>query len=173
VEVRMVFELDKICPVQFIEGRNKYVEPEKPSEISPTAYIEYVPRVSYSLARVDIFINLAAAVSEHQDNRFVIYADYLEHPTDIMLTEGNMSFEPGEQPLQSWRTIEIARPVVLIAHKRYWLQFAENKTEFAFVSGSKGDQIVTKSRPDKHWETKSDVLMLRFYGRILPLALVH
>jgi hypothetical protein len=169
----MVFELDKICPVQFIEGRNKFAEPEKASDISPAAYIEYVPMVSYSLARIDMFLAWTAKITENQNNKLVIYADYLEHPTDIVLTEGNMRFEQGEYPFENWRSIEIAQPVVLIAHKRYWLQFPDRETKFAFYAGAKGDQIVTKSKADKKWETENDTLMLRFYGRILPLALVH
>ena len=169
----MVFELDKICPIQFIEGRNKYAEPEKVSEVNAAAHIEYVPRVSYSLARIDIFLAWSAKITENQNNKLVIYADYLEHPTDIVLTEGNLRFEQGEYPFENWRSVEIAQPVVLIAHKRYWLQFSDRETKFTFYVGAKGDQIVTKYKADKKWETGSDVLMLRFYGRILPLALVH
>jgi hypothetical protein len=163
-----------MCPVQFIEGRNKYAEPDgKPSDISPEAYIEYVPRVSYSIARIDMFLAWTSKIKEDQNNRLVIYADYLEHPTDIVLTDGNMRFEEGEYPFENWRTIEIPQPVVLIAHKRCWLRFVNPETEFVFHAGAKGDQIVTKSKANDKWETKSDVLMLRFYGRILPLALVH
>ena len=169
----MVFELDRICPIQFIEGRNKYAEPDKPSEVSPTAYIEYVPQVSYSIARIDLFIAWTSKIMENQNNRFVICADYSEHPTDIILTEGSMDFEQGEYPFENWRSIEMSQPVVLIAHKRYWLQFPDPKTKFVFYAGAKGDQIATKYKSDRKWETGSDVLMLRFYGRILPLALVH
>ena len=169
----MVLELDKICPIQFIEGRNKYAEPDKPSEISPAAYIEYVPMVSYSIARVDMFLAWTSKIPENQNNRLVIYADYLDHPTDIVITEGNMRFEQGEYPFENWRSIEMEPPAVLIAHKRYWLQFPDRETEFTFYTAAKGDQIVTKSKSDKKWETGGDVLMLRFYGRILPLALAH
>jgi len=169
----MVFELDQICPLQFIEGRNKYAEPGKPSAVSPDAYIEYVPRVSYSVARIDIFLAWTTKITENQNNRLVIYADYLDHPTDIVLTEGNLRFEQGEYPFENWRSIEIAQPVVLIAHKKCWLQFSDRETEFTFYAAAKGDQIVTKHKSDKKWEAGSDILMLRFYGRILPLALVH
>jgi hypothetical protein len=169
----MLSELDKMCPVQFIEGRNKFAEPAKASDISTEAYLEYVPKVSHSVARIDIFIGWSTKIRANQNNRFVIFADYLDHPTDIILTEGNMSFEKGEKPSADWRTIEITQPVVLISHKRYWLQFPDSKTKFVYYIGSKGDQIVTKYKLNAKWETKSNVLMLRFYGRILPLAYVH
>jgi hypothetical protein len=170
----MLSEIDTICPVQFIEGRNKSAEPAQASDVSPSAYIEYVPRVSYSIARIDIFIDWTAEVKESQNNRFVIYADYLDHPSDIIFTEGNMRIEVGDYLThKNWRTVDITKPVVFIAHKKYWLQFCDCETKFAFYAGSKGDQIVTKSKLVEEWETKSDILMLRFYGRVLPLALVH
>ena len=168
----MFSEIDKICPVQFIEGRNKYAEAAKLSGISPDAYVEYVPKLSYSIARIDIFIAWDP-ISADQNNRLVICADYLDHPTDIILTEGNMKFKQGEEPYESWRTVEIPQPVVLIAHKKHWLHFSESETKFNFYAAAKGDQITVKTKSENKWETASDILMLRFYGRILPLALLH
>jgi len=168
----MFAEIDKISPVQFIEGRNKFAEPAKLSGASPDAYAEYVPMVSYSIARIDIFIAWEP-IGADQDNRLVIYADYLDHPTDIILTEGSMKFKQGEEPYESWRTVEIAQPVVLIAHKKYWLQFSNSETKFNFYAAAKGDQITVKTKSDNKWETASDILMFRFYGRILPLAILH
>ncbi len=168
-----MLDIDLICPIQFIEGRNKFAEPDKPSAILPNACIEYIPKVSYSIARIDIFIAGTSKIAENQTNKLTIYADYWDHPSDIVLTEGNMIFTKGEEPFANWRTIKIAQPVVLIAHKKFWLQFSDIGTEFAFYAGAKGDQIVTTIKSNKGWDTKSDVLMLRFYGRVLPIAFLH
>ena len=168
----MFAEIDKISPVQFIEGRNKFAEPAKLSGVSPDAYVEYVPMVSHSIARIDMFIAWDPVTAD-QNNRLVIYADYLDHPTDIVLTEGSMKFKQGEESYESWRTVEIPQPVVLIAHKKYWLQFSEMETKLNLYAAAKGDQITVKTKHDNKWETASDILMLRFYGRILPLAILH
>ena len=168
----MISDIDRICPVQFIEGRNKFAESAKASDISNSAYIEYVPKVSYSISRMDIFIAWSGE-SESRNNRLVIYADYLDHPTDIVLTEGNMAVKADEPDGQGWRTVEMEQPVVLIAHKRYWLRFTDIKTAFVFCVAEKGDEITVKTKSGDKWETKNGILMLRFYGRILPVALLH
>lgn len=167
-----MFDLDTICPVQFIEGRNKFAELGKPSDINSESYIEYIPQVSYSVSRIDILIGWPD-VKQSGNNRLVVYADYLDHPTDIILTEGNMAFDDDEPASMGWRTVNVESPVVLIAHKRYWLKFSDIEAEFYFVAASKGDEIITRLKPDSKWETKNEVLMLRCYGRILPIALLH
>ena len=167
-----MLDIELLCPAQFIEGRNKCAEPDKPSTIEPDAYIEYIPKICCSITGINIFVTWPK-ITENQVNKLTIYADYLDHPTDIVLTEGKMTFEQGEEPSEDWRAIEIAQPVVLIAHKRYWLQFSDLKTELAFYAGSKGDQILTRTKSDKGWKTKSDFLMFRIYGRVLPVAFLH
>jgi hypothetical protein len=165
-------DIELLCPIQFIEGRNKFAEPDKPSTIEPDAYIEYIPKICCSITGITMFVTWPK-ITESQVNKLTIYADYLDHPTDIVITEGKMTFEEGEEPSENWREIEIVQPVVLIAHKRYWLQFSDLKTELAFYAGSKGDQILTRTKSDKGWKTKSDFLMLRVYGRVLPVAFLH
>ncbi len=167
-----MLDIDLICPVQFIEGRNKFAEPDKTSDVKPNAYVEYIPKVSHSIARIDVCINWPVSNEDH-DNKIVIYADYLDHPTDIVLTEGSIWFMANEPPSKGWRTIEITKPVVLIAHKRYWIQFSDKENKFSFCAASKGDHIITKVKSNNKWETVDSSLMLRFYGRILPIALIH
>lgn len=169
----MISDIDRICPVQFIEGRNKFAEYGKTLDVDRGIYVEYIPKVSHCIYRLDMFLEWAGLIIRPQDNRLVIYADYLDHPTDIVLTEGNMRFDMGEAPSQGWRTVEMNYPVVLIAHKRYWLSFVDPETEFKYCVAAKGDEIITKLKDGEKWETKDELLMIRFYGRILPLALVH
>lgn len=165
----MLDELNSLFPVQFIEGRNKGAEPGEISSIPTGAYILYVPEVSYSIAHIDIFLAWKA-VPERQENRLRIYAAYLDHPSDIVLTEGAMVFEKGTEPYEDWRRIEIARPVVLIAHKKYWLRFTEVESNFAFYAAKEGDEITTMVKDNDKWHSSHERLMLRFFGRVLPVA---
>jgi len=165
----MLNELNNMFPVQFIEGRNKGAEPGEISSIPTGAYILYAPEVSYSIAHIDIFLAWTA-VSGRQENKLRIYPAYLDHPSDIVLTEGNMVFEKGTEPYQDWRRIEISRPVVLIAHKKYWLRFTEVETEFKFYAAKEGDEIPTMVTGNEKWHSGHERLMLRFFGRVLPVA---
>ncbi len=166
----MLEELNNMFPVQFIEGRNKGAEPgQEVSTISTGVYILYAPEVSYSIAYIDIFLAWEA-VLKTQENKLRIYPAYLDHPSDIVLTEGAMVFEAGMESSQGWRRIEIARPVVLIAHKKYWLRFTEVETSFVFRIAKEGDEINTMALDNGKWHSAHDRLMLRFFGRVFPVA---
>jgi hypothetical protein len=165
----MLDEVNKLFPVQFIEGRNKGAEPGQASAISTGAYILYAPEVSYSLAHIDIFVEWAE-VAKRQENKLCLYPAYLDHPSDIVLTEGTMVFKAGMEPYRGWRRIEIARPVVLIAHKKYWLRFTELETDFKFYAAKEGDDIATMTPENDKWHSTHDRLMLRFFGRVFPVA---
>ena len=165
----MLDEINSLFPVQFIEGRNKGAEPGQVSAISTGAYILYAPEVSYSIAHVDIFLEWEA-VAKRQENKLRLYPAYLDHPSDIVLTEGTMVFKAGMEPYRGWRRIEIARPVVLIAHKKYWLRFTELETNFMFYAAKEGDEITTMVAEDDKWHSSHDRLMLRFFGRVFPVA---
>jgi hypothetical protein len=165
----MVEELSSMFPVQFIEGRNKGAEPGQASEISTGSYVLYTPEVSYSIAHIDIFVEWDK-VARRQENKLSIYAAYLDHPSDIVLTEGTMVFKAGMEPNRGWQRIGIARPVVLIAHKKYWLKFTELKTDFRFYAAKEGDEITTMTLENDKWHSVHDRLMLRFFGRVFPVA---
>jgi hypothetical protein len=165
----MLDELNNMFPVQFIEGRNKGAEPGQVSAISNGAYILYAPEVSYSIAYIDIFLEWEA-VAKRQENKLRIYPAYLDHPSDIVLTEGTMVFEAGVEPYRGWRRVEISRPVVLIAHKKYWLRFTEVETDFKFYAAKEGDEINTIAQDNDKWHSAHDRLMLRFFGRVFPVA---
>jgi hypothetical protein len=165
----MLDELNNLFPVQFIEGRNKGAEPGEASTIPTGAYILYAPEVSYSIAHIEIFLE-CAPVPERQENKLRIYPAYLDHPSDLVLTEGAVVFEADTEPYQGWRRIEISRPVVLIAHKKYWLRFTEIETDFKFFSAKEGDDITTMTSENGKWHSAHDRLMLRFFGRVFPVA---
>jgi hypothetical protein len=165
----MLDELNSLFPVQFIEGRNKSAEPGEISSIPTGAYILYAPEVSYSIAHVDIFLS-CASVPKRQESKLCLYPAYLDHPSDIVLTEGTMVFEAGTEAYQGWRRIEISRPVVLIAHKKYWLRFTEVETDFKFYAAKEGDEINTMVKDDDKWHSSHERLMLRFFGRVIPVA---
>ena len=165
----MLDEINSLFPVQFIEGRNKGAEPGQVSAISTGAYILYAPEVSYSIAHIDIFLAWTEAVPSYK-NKLCLYPAYLDHPSDIVLTEGTMVFKAGMEPYRGWRRIEIARPVVLIAHKKYWLRFTEVETNFMFYAAKEGDEINTVVAEDDKWHSSHDRLMLRFFGRVFPVA---
>lgn len=79
--------LDEICPVQFIEGRNEWAEATnsyvRVSGCEGVA-IEYIPKLSYSLKRFDIFLTHQER-PERDKYRAAICSGFDDNPSDIIL----------------------------------------------------------------------------------------
>ena len=166
--------LDDICPVQFIEGINEYAEAAN-SYINTMNFsgvaIEYIPKLSYSLKRFDIFLT-------HQESpdggkyKVAVCPDHNDSPGDIVLSKGEWVCNPV---LGEWQEVELEKPVVVIRNKKYWLTIDLDKGNIGLPMAKEGDEYALRFRTHKTWITwdiaRTDKIMLRFYGRMMPIAI--
>ena len=172
--------LDEICPIQFIEGINECGEYVQKSVIGMQSYpvmaIEYIPKSSYSLTKLEICLFLPPRVPEEKTIRVALYSDYNGNPSDIVLTEG--TFVPNfskEKHQFIWQEIQLS-PVVVSPNNKYWVTVYPQPLSIALVDADEGvDSTLRVKKNNNKWDTlpnhiKESKVMLRFYGRVLPMA---
>lgn len=177
----MVDELSQLCPVQFIEGINEGAEYNTQNFIDlqmyPTVAIEYTPKSTYCLAKLEILIAYGLAIVGREYN-VTLYSDYKDEPSDIILGEGKLVTEVTKELAQrriifiaNWHKVDL-NPVVVISAKKYWVTINSEGEPLNLVTAVNGDvtnMMIRKSgkwRPDElfsGWQC-----MLRFYGRVMP-----
>ena len=164
--------LDDICPVQFIEGTNEYAEAGD-DYINTRGYsgvaIEYVAKTSYSLKKLDIFLTEQAPVDGGK-YKVALCLDHDNSPSDIVLSEGAWA---RKEIFGDWQEVELDKPVVVVCNKKYWLTIDLDKGSIGLPIAKEGKESTLRFRGLKKWTThdifKTDRVMLRFYGRILPI----
>jgi len=166
--------LDEICPVQFVEGVNECAEATddyiNTMEYSGVA-IEYTPTLSYSLKRVDIFLTHQQPSNENK-YKVALCTDYGNKPSDIVLSKGEWAWR---DVLGDWQRVEL-EPVVVTCNKKYWLTIDLDKGNIGLpiAQGEEAKEVSLRFRGEYKWvihgKFKKDKVMLRFYGRILPIV---
>lgn len=166
--------LDELFPVQFVEGLNEGAEQLDEETIVITQYLgiglQYVPQVSYSLTRLEIMITFGDLPKEAQIT-VGLCSDYDDKPSDIVLTSG--SFVP-KGVYGGWQEV-ILKPVSVIRGKKYWVTINPNGCPTALIRAEKGKGCLLIVRMGKKWKAqpediKDGRVMLKLYGRILPLS---
>lgn len=164
--------LDEISPVQFIEGVNECAEAAD-TYINTMNYsgvaIEYIPKVSYSLKKLSIFLT-------HQEPldggkyKVALCSDYKDNPSNIPLSKGAWV---SSGKLGEWQEVELEKPAVVVHNNKYWLTIDLDRGNIGLPMATEGDESALRFRGEKIWRTddrfKTDKVMLRFYGRVLPI----
>ncbi len=166
--------LDELFPVQFVEGLNEGAEPSEEDNIVITTYsgfgVQYIPSLSYSLTRLEMMLTFGN-FREGTQITVELCSDYDEKPSDIILSSG--SFVP-KVVYGGWKEVTL-KPVSVIKKKKYWVIVHPNGCPTAFMKADKGKGYALSVKRDAKWRTPPDNLkegevMLKFYGRILPLS---
>ncbi len=168
--------LDEICPVQFVEGMNEGAELSGEDSFVITSYsrvgIQYIPSLSYSLAGLEIML-VFGDFRKGTQIAVEISSDYDGKPSDIILSAG--SFVP-EALYAEWREVTL-KPVSVLKNTKYWVTIHPNRCPTALVVPKDGKDYTLSVKPgiNSKWETPPDdtenhKVMLRFYGRILPIS---
>ena len=169
--------LDEICPVQFVDGMNEGAETSDVESIVITTYscvgILYIPKVSYSLASLEMMLGFGDFQKGAQIN-VELCSDYEDKPSDIVISSG--SFDP-KTVYGGWREVTL-KPVSVLKNMKYWVKIHPNGFPMAFIAPKEGTDYTLSVKPGTHskWETlpedvSSRKVMLRFHGRILPVSI--
>ena len=166
--------LDEICPVQFIEGLNEGAKPSNEDAIEITRYsgigLQYAPQVSYILTRLEIMLVFGDFQKEAKIT-VNLCSDYDDKPSDIVLTSG--SFVP-KSVYAGWREVTL-KPTSVIRNRKYWVTIHHNGFPTVLIRAEKGKGWLLSIRRGQRWEAppediKDGNVMLRLYGRILPIS---
>lgn len=171
--------LDEICPVQFVEGVNEGEEQLDETTIEITHHLgtglQYIPKTSYSLTRLQVILILGETIlgETRKDTqiRVDLCSDYKGKPSDIVLGSG--SFVP-KRGYGEWQEVAF-KPVSLIKNWNYWITIHPSGCQVALLQAQKGQSLVLSVKSLNKWgippaEPKEGKVMLRFYGRILPIS---
>ncbi|MBA7604142.1 hypothetical protein ES703_11261 [subsurface metagenome] len=169
--------LDEISPVQFIEGVNEYAEPLEDQGINTRGYsgvaIEYLPKLSYTLKKLDIFLKHKEPPHEGKCKVALCTSDPKGNPSDIVLSEGGFAWK---QTLGDWQQVEL-EPIVVRPSNKYWLTIDLDGGYIVLPIAKEGDESALRFRGKERWRThdlfKANKVMLRFYGRVLPVPSQH
>ena len=159
----------EMFPIQFIEGFNENEEPSGkpfPTFQESSLAIPYIPNMTYGLTVVEIYGSLKESVK----GRLQIYTDHEDRPGKVLLAEATMMDSgSGEQ----WQRFELTSSVVVMPHHRYWLA-VERPLNFAFGHADSGKDVSPMGMVQGKWHRHQSggvwKFMLRFYGRVLPVA---
>lgn len=166
--------LDELFPEQFVEGVNEGEEQPDETTIEITHYLgtglQYIPKTSYSLTRLQVILTLGEIRKDTQI-RVDLCSDYNGKPSDIVLGSG--SFVP-KRGYGEWQEV-VFKPVSLIKNWNYWITIHPSGCPTALLQAQKGQSLVLSVRSLNKWgippaEPKEGKVMLRFYGRILPIS---
>lgn len=166
--------LNEIFPVQFIEGVNENAEALEDQHINTMGYsgvaIEYKPKLTYSLKKLHIFVIQAETSEKHKFN-VALYTDHKNNPSDIVLSKG--TWDSKTEYLNGWQEVEL-EPTVVVRNKRYWLTIDLNERRMGLPIAKEGEEAALRFRGRKKWVIhdifKTCKVMLRFYGRVLPIS---
>lgn len=167
--------LDEICPVQFVDGVNEAEEASQ-QKITTTHYsgvaIEYTPKLSYSLKRLGIFLTEQRAPEEDKF-KVTLCLDHNNNPSDIVISEGEWI---ATNMLGDWQEVEL-KPRVVIRNEKYWLTIdVGQEGSIGLPIAKEGQKVALRFKKNKEWvihnnkNYETDTVMLRFYGRLLPIV---
>ncbi len=159
-------------PIQFIDGVNEGATPKQEEFIYIQDYawvaIQYSPNTTFSLSRIDLYL-VWTELQEQVKYDVKLYTDYEDNPTDIILSEGELTFDATESGF-GWCSIELNKPVVVFSNKKYWIGLESDRARYALLEAEKGAGVAMRMGVDNVWSSGSGRLyefMLRFYGRVL------
>ncbi len=163
-------------PIQFIDGMNESAQPTDNTSLKISGYqsiaIDYTPSLSYSLARLQIFTTWAE-ISQRIEYGVRIYTDRSGNPSGFILAEAKVIFEPGGSG-SAWKQIVLSEPIVLIAQSKYWLSLDSLKAPFALGVTDDGIEVSLRAYTGGRWGESAERIkrkvMIRFYGRVLPVV---
>lgn len=166
--------LDDISPEQFIEGLNEN-EKVSPGLIdthgSSGVAIQYRPKMTYSLKKIEIFLVHQMPVVDTKV-KCKIYTDYKDNPSDIVLCAGVwLNREKPNYPM--WQPVVFEKPAVVIINKLYWFSMEWNDVSIGLPIIQEGELVPLRFNTGDKWTewdaNKSTSAMIKFYGRILPI----
>lgn len=167
--------LNELLPIQFIEGINenaRYDYGEGLVDVSQiNRAIEYKAGRSYCLTRLDLYI-VTTALTKESDVAITLLTDYENNPTDIILSKGKFvpKLSGDKSSVYLWQEV-ILEPVVIIHDSRYWITIAQ--ASLCLAGAKEGVECAIRARGENRWFTAEKSqrakVMLRFYGRVLPL----
>lgn len=165
--------LDEMCPIQFIEGVNECAEAAD-EYINTMDYsgvaIEYVPKLSYSLKRLAIFLTHQTR-PDGDKYKVALCSDYNGNPSGIVLSKGEWVWR---ETLGEWQEVELEKPIVVVCNKKYWLTIDLDRGNIGLPIAKEGEECALRFRGQRKWIIhdifKIDKVMLRFCGRILPTS---
>lgn len=172
----MADELSQLCPVQFIEGINENEEPIAPSEgqfwqpRQLKVAIPYEPTRTYTLSAIEI-LGSPWELEASKEHPVGIYTDRNNLPSETCVSNGKLVV-PTEIPPTYWLQIQL-EPVVIFRGQRYWIVLEDYSLKFAIGVAKNGDEVVkTGMKIGQPWVSIDTKIryMLKFYGRVLPIA---
>jgi hypothetical protein len=171
-------------PEQFVEGINEAAEQLYDEAIDITRFtgvgIQYTPSLSYLLTKVEIMLSFGNIPADGMLD-LQVSSDYGDRPSDIKLT--SVSFKP-KKVYGDWYEIAF-NPVSIVKDRKYWLIINANRYQTALIRAKTGNDCTFSVRRGEKWRTLTKTsagmaipeefiggkaIMVRFYGRIIPLS---
>jgi hypothetical protein len=161
-------------PEQFVEGINEAAEQSYEDTLVITEFvgtgIYYNPSVSYLLTRLEMMLTFGDIPPDGKLDVHVS-SDYGLKPSDIELSSASLV----PKKLQAdWNEIRV-EPVSLVKGRSYWLIINPNRCRTALIKARKGSESTFCVKRAEKWteapdEFKHGSVMVRFYGKILPVS---
>lgn len=171
-------ELWQLAPVQFIEGINENQEPIEPDEgrfwqpKDLQVAIPYAPGRVYTLSRIELFAS-PHELPKEQEHLVRLYTDNKGTPGCNFVSSGRLVV-PAEADGADWLNIHLD-PVVVFVGQQYWIAVEDYSPRFAIGVAKVGHEITkTGRRPRYEWVSLDQKIryMIRFFGRVLPVATI-
>jgi len=165
--------LNDIFPEQFIEGINESEVPDDEFPIfgSYGVAIPYTPSINYILTSVNIFVS-PSDLEQPKEHVVKIYTDHNDNLSEICLIDGKITVP--SHSMSQWLQIKLNQGVAVFSGHKYWLCFPEDHLDFVFGVSENGKELSLRANPSGRWTvSRSDRryrFMLRFYGRVIPVA---
>jgi len=168
--------LDEICPVQFVEGVNENgeIKREKADLIQihqlRNVALGFTPNRTFLLKSIEICL-LWNEFRQPKEYEVKLHPDYNNNPADLVLREGKLGFNKTSSNL-GWCNIDLNQPVVVFAKNDYWLSIESLGVNFFLLQAKEGKRVPFSEGKSGDWLNSNGVdyqLMLRLYGRVLPV----
>lgn len=168
----MLDELSRLCPIQFIEGKNENETPIEFNERwwkprSRSLAIQYQPFKTYTISRIEIF-GKTDALPQPIERPVRLYTSRDDTPSDNYVTEGKLIISAGDK-YERWIIIDL-NPVVVFSEWRYWIALEDYPRELNLVKTQNGVSITMATGLPWTPDERDIKYMLKFYGRVLPVT---
>lgn len=169
----MTNETLELYPVQFVEGLNENEEPAIGRFLTwegTGIAIPYVPSITYSLNRVEIY-GAPKSIEAEQKYPLHLRTDHKDSPSRVSIVSGELIVPEGDS--SQWLEILMEQSIVVLAQRTYWFSFEQHPLPFSIGLATAGAEFGLRTGIGEHWASYSlgkHKVILRFYGRVMPAA---
>ena len=165
--------LEVISPAQFIEGINESV-PLKREGFTldirdyPWIAFQHTAQHTYSLEQIDIGLEWRKYVYQ-MTYKVNVLSDYLNYPTDIVLSKGKFDIDPNEGGF-GWSRIELEDPIILVTGRKYWIGIETRQSSISPLRTQNGTDTLMRVYNNNSWESKFGYfhkIHLKCHGRLI------